>query len=215
MDGYELEEDLFLAMEQQGQILKPKEGSGKRVKVMIDGPYGGLKIHMEDFAEVLIVAGGSGVTFLLGTIEEVLRVRERGTGPSNITAVWAVGNGVSVESLLPTFTYLQNRAKGSGVVLKFNLFVTRSSAPSTEELPSGTQITLARPKIVHLVHQALDADGIDAKERSGVTPLGPLAVIACGPEALVAETRNAVAGLGISDRVRRGGVEFHGESYAL
>lgn len=40
-------------------------------------------------------------------------------------------------------------------------------------------------------------------------------MIACGPEGIVAECRNAVSGLGVGERVRVGGVGFHGECYAI
>lgn len=45
--------------------------------------------------------------------------------------------------------------------------------------------------------------------------LGGMAVVACGPEGIVTESQNAVASLGIGERVRCGGVAFHGECYTL
>jgi hypothetical protein len=44
---------------------------------------------------------------------------------------------------------------------------------------------------------------------------GGLAVIACGPESLVQETRNTVASMSLSDKIKAGGMEFHGECYAI
>jgi len=60
--------------------------------------------------------------------------------------------------------------------------------------------------VPHLVHLDLE---ISQPSRGG------LAIIACGPEGIVLEARNAVAGLGIQERVKLGGVDFHGECYAL
>jgi ferric-chelate reductase len=40
-------------------------------------------------------------------------------------------------------------------------------------------------------------------------------VVACGPEGIVMEAKNAVAGLGVVERVNCGGVGFHGECYNL
>lgn len=65
---------------------------GRRVTVMIDGPYGGLKMDMSAYETALIVAGGSGVTFLLGTIEEILTWRQKGQGPSKVNVAWVVRN---------------------------------------------------------------------------------------------------------------------------
>lgn len=37
-----------------------------RVNVMIDGPYGGPTIDIGEYENVLLVAGGSGATFIIG-----------------------------------------------------------------------------------------------------------------------------------------------------
>lgn len=42
------------------------------VQVMIDGPYGGCSIDMGNYESVLLVAGGSGVTFTLGLLDDIV-----------------------------------------------------------------------------------------------------------------------------------------------
>jgi len=63
---------------------------GKKVTVMIDGPYGGLKMDLGDYETVLLVAGGSGITFVLGAIEEAIRVKAGGHGPILVQVAWVV-----------------------------------------------------------------------------------------------------------------------------
>ena len=63
-DDLASESDLFLALEKQSVVGRSR--GGKHVKVVLDGPYGGLKLELERFKHILIVAGGSGVTYLLG-----------------------------------------------------------------------------------------------------------------------------------------------------
>lgn len=67
------------------------------VRVLLSGPYGGLKLDMASYGSVLLIAGGSGVTFMLGCIEECLtRKRELrtsgrpGRGPRKVECVWVV-----------------------------------------------------------------------------------------------------------------------------
>lgn len=67
------------------------------VRVLLSGPYGGLKLDMASYGSVLLIAGGSGVTFMLGCIEECLtRKRElrtsgrAGEGPRKVECVWVV-----------------------------------------------------------------------------------------------------------------------------
>jgi ferric-chelate reductase len=47
-------------------------------------------MDLGEYESVLVVAGGSGVTFLLGTIEEALSRREKGHGPRIIDVAWVV-----------------------------------------------------------------------------------------------------------------------------
>jgi NAD(P)H-flavin reductase len=47
-------------------------GHGAQVQVMIDGPYGGCSVDLGDFESVLLVAGGSGATFTLGLLDDIV-----------------------------------------------------------------------------------------------------------------------------------------------
>ena len=48
--------------------------AGKDVRVVVEGPYGGLgNMVMSSFTSALLVGGGSGVTFVLGQAEELVR----------------------------------------------------------------------------------------------------------------------------------------------
>ena len=64
-----------------------------QVQVLLDGPYGGLKLDLAEYQTVLIFAGGSGVTFALGCIEEAMR-RSHDSGAErrlrHLQLVWAV-----------------------------------------------------------------------------------------------------------------------------
>ena len=42
------------------------------MQVMIDGPYGGCSVDLGDFESVLLVAGGSGATFTLGLLDDIV-----------------------------------------------------------------------------------------------------------------------------------------------
>ena len=75
------------------------------VQVILDGPYGGLDVELDlmRYEEVLMVAGGSGITFVLGAMEGVLdgfrrtsrEGEKRGSGSGSrklrsISVVWSV-----------------------------------------------------------------------------------------------------------------------------
>lgn len=78
-------------------------------------------------------------------------------------------------------------------------------------MPTSTTLSPYRPEVAQLVREALPA----AQDGGRVGSAGGLAVVACGPEGIVMEAKNAVAGLGVVERVNCGGVGFHGECYNL
>ncbi len=67
-----------------------EEAPGCQVKVILDGPYGGLTLDVDNFGVMLLIAGGSGVTFMLGCIEECMRKGVNGGGPRRIECAWVV-----------------------------------------------------------------------------------------------------------------------------
>ncbi|ORY32518.1 putative ferric reductase transmembrane component [Naematelia encephala] len=209
------EREGFLQMEKEGKA-KGWDHPGKKVMVMIDGPYGGLKIDLGDYDSVLLVAGGSGITFVLGAIEEALRVRESGRGPSQIEVAWVVRDTSTIDALAPTLHHLHSLATRLSTSLTYNLYLSNPPSPLPAVpslLPPSTTLSPYRPEVAQLVREALPPPTINPQELTGSS--GGLAVVACGPEGIVMEARNAVAGLSVSDRVRSGGVGFHGETYAL
>ncbi|KAK4686131.1 hypothetical protein P7C73_g4004, partial [Tremellales sp. Uapishka_1] len=97
---------------------------GRRTVVMIDGPYGGLKLDLGDYESVLMVAGGSGITFVLGAIEEALRVKESGRGANKIDVAWVVKDLSTIEALAPTLLHLHILASRLNLNLTYNLYLT-------------------------------------------------------------------------------------------
>ncbi|OXG36687.1 ferric-chelate reductase [Cryptococcus neoformans Ze90-1] len=244
--GDDLEEkESFLANKAQseGGENVDEEGidhPGKRVQVMIDGPYGGLSMDLGQYESVLLVGGGSGITFILGSIEEALRVREKGRGPAKVDVAWVVKDLCTIEALAPSLLHLYTLAQRLSLILTYNLYLTNPphplpSAPSL--LPASTTLSPYRPEVAQLVRESLPLpltktqgasleqgrelltggdDGHQVQHHGeGRGHAGGLAVLACGPEGIVMEAKNAVAGLGIAERVRCGGVGFHGECYVL
>jgi ferric-chelate reductase len=112
-DDYE-EREAFLKGDEK--LALGADHPGRHVTVMIDGPYGGLKMDLGCYGHLLVVAGGSGVTFLLGTIEEALCLRERGRGPSTIDVAWVVRDLCKFADVIRTclcLTHSHHRSPGA------------------------------------------------------------------------------------------------------
>jgi ferric-chelate reductase len=66
-----------------------------RVNVMIDGPYGGPTIDIGEYESALLVAGGSGATFTMGLLDDIVgRVinmeRRGGEKTRRVEFVWCI-----------------------------------------------------------------------------------------------------------------------------
>ncbi|WWD17418.1 hypothetical protein CI109_101859 [Kwoniella shandongensis] len=240
------EKERFLTAQKEGgsgSAVGGMDHPGRQVQVMIDGPYGGLKIDLGEYENVLLVGGGSGITFILGGIEEALRVREKGRGPRQVDVAWVVKDMSTIEALSPTLLHLHTLSRKLSLNLTYNLYLTdppNPLPPVPAILPSTTTLSPYRPEVAQLVREALPLPvplpgdvSLETGESTSLSPSGGnedghiphhgvgaghgggLAVVACGPEGIVMEAKNAVAGLGVAERVRCGGVGFHGECYAL
>ena len=45
---------------------------GVMVHIMIDGPYGGSNVDLDQYETALLIAGGSGATFTLGILDDII-----------------------------------------------------------------------------------------------------------------------------------------------
>lgn len=65
------------------------------IQVMIDGPYGGCSVDLGDHETVLLFAGGSGVTFTLGLLDDIVgrctkKGRRNGERTRRVEFTWCV-----------------------------------------------------------------------------------------------------------------------------
>lgn len=147
----------------------------------------------------------------------------------------------TIEALTPSLLHLYTLAQRLHLTLTYNLYLTNPPHPlpsASSLLPVSTTLSPYRPEVAQLVRESLPlpptkTGGASSLEQGrqlltdanvghqlqhhgeGSGHAGGLAVVACGPEGIVMEAKNAVAGLGIAERVRCGGVGFHGECYSL
>ena len=71
------------------------ESDGAEVQVALDGPYGGLSLDLGDYESALLVAGGAGMSAILGVLDDIVgRVvrlgRKGGERTRRIQIVWCV-----------------------------------------------------------------------------------------------------------------------------
>jgi hypothetical protein len=65
------------------------------IQVMLDGPYGGCNVDLGDYETVLLFAGGSGITFTLGLLDDIVgrcvrNRRKTGERTKRIEFAWCI-----------------------------------------------------------------------------------------------------------------------------
>ena len=212
---------------------------GRRAKVMLDGPYGGPGNTMfSSFSSVLLVSGGSGITFSLAqalslqakALQGLVRAR-------SIDLVWIVKEEVSLQSfwqyLLPLlaqapaasqkgFHLPSTTSQSPYKALKINIhvYITRPSAefayeperffPGARAYPR-LRIHTGRPSLEEIVDlKVAEVAGEARRMGRGGNACG-LGVGVCGPLGLVKGLKNVVGGLKRARMDEVGGVEVFAE----
>ncbi|KAG9128299.1 hypothetical protein FRC07_001234 [Ceratobasidium sp. 392] len=194
-------------------------GGDVRVSAMLDGPYGGLSLDLGDFESVLLVAGGSGATFTLGVLDDIVgRVvrhsRAKGEKTRHIKYAWFIKSYGCISWFAPIFAHLAEACHGTSLSLSFHFYVTCLCDPSNLLAIRNSTTEEAKPMIEDLLAPML-TNSRDAEKGSMSWITGGIAVAASGPESLICQARNAVAKVGPGDAIRVGGVQIHTELFAL
>ncbi|KIO19016.1 hypothetical protein M407DRAFT_153146 [Tulasnella calospora MUT 4182] len=199
-------------------------GSGTTMKMVVEGPYGGPCGHMmrSSFTSSFVVAGGSGITYGLSVVEELIRDVEKLQSRTRLIGLyWIVTDPACLIPLLPTLTSLSNRVSYIPT-LRFTLTVhyTRAVSPAfsakVKSLPGG-----GLPRDIHLEpgrpnFKTAVEDFVKLKTNRlarGSDGLSGVLVGICGPGALARSVREGVDAL--DDDLRRsvGGVEIEEETF--
>ncbi|EJD07923.1 uncharacterized protein FOMMEDRAFT_74257 [Fomitiporia mediterranea MF3/22] len=194
-------------------------GTIRNIRVIVEGPYGGLgHMMIASFSSVMLVGGGSGVTFVLSQAEELVQAVQAGKSSLRfIEIVWITQDQASIGPLLPTFSALIDGVTNlQGILLKISIFYSRAPS-SSSRLPSSTAAylsSLAPTLSVHSGRPALDRilDGLVrltaalGRDRAKGVTLG-----VCGPQGLVEDVKAVSRSVDGEAWRKCGGVEVHEE----
>ncbi|THV08232.1 hypothetical protein K435DRAFT_4330 [Dendrothele bispora CBS 962.96] len=168
------------------------EGKPSKVfRVWVDGPYGGPPVSVSRYDHVYLMAGGSGVTFTLSLLRDLVRrmSNEEKIRCRHIEFILAVKSTDTLSWMDDDLVVARNH----GIIIR--LYVTQdpraydlktggsdveSLGDKSKEAASHTT-SLGRPNIPAIVHQACR------------TEIGSIAIAACGPESFLYDLRTAVA----------------------
>jgi ferric-chelate reductase len=182
-------------------ITSPSESLSRRspaVVVEVTGPYGQANFIPATYSSVLLVVGGSGVSFALGVIEGLLRDCTAGDGrTTSVELVWTVRESDMLQYMLPYFRDILAASLAIPTIsLSIRLHCTTTSFPpaaiATHSLKHLREAGIA-PTVVYGTRPDLGAILSSLAER---TPTGGgLAVCSCGPQPLVDSVARLVDGM--------------------
>ncbi|KAJ7459221.1 hypothetical protein FB451DRAFT_1141914 [Mycena latifolia] len=147
---------------------------GRDAHLILDGPYGGPTLHAPDYARVLLFAGGSGATFTLNVLDELVGRctppgAMDGTRTRKVVWCWCVRSFGAINWFAPYLLQIANRAAapGSPIQLTMRIFVTcRLCDPDAVPAIPGCTVTAARPQVEGVLKELLGA-APEAGERPG------------------------------------------------
>ncbi|KAG1847157.1 iron reductase [Suillus subalutaceus] len=205
------------------QIDKSESDSAAFVQVMLDGPYGGSSVDLGLYESVLLIAGGSGVTFTLGLLDDIVGRcvklgRSQGERTRRIEFTWCIRSFGQIEWFAPMLIDIATAASNSTIDLHISIFVTCLCDPeAVPHIPNSIVTDLLKDFIsLSPSSEMEDSDEIRFDESQKLHESGGgVAVCASGPESLTREAQNAVARFGLTMSMDVGGIALHTELFTL
>ncbi|CAD6590389.1 MAG: hypothetical protein TREMPRED_005719 [Tremellales sp. Tagirdzhanova-0007] len=199
--------------------LASRHDSGQTIRCSVEGPYGGpINFIFPAFSSVLVVVGGSGVSFGLGVIRGLISDMYHGRALcKHLTLVWTVRHQNHLEALVPIFEAMLSSASNlESVQPDFHLdLILCSTAPvdplarNVEKKSAGSELDrlsrLETPATrVRVLNRRPDVSGI-LTEVLRNTLGGGVGVGVCGPGMLVEGMQRFVHALPLTERNRSSG----------
>ncbi|KAI0034711.1 hypothetical protein K488DRAFT_44902 [Vararia minispora EC-137] len=201
---------------------KEAQPASRRVNALIEGPYSGPAYTMfESYSGVLLAAGGSGISYILSILEDLVQKHIDGHSRVRIIEIiWSVGDFESLLQLLPTLRpLLRPHLSPEGVLLSIQMTVhytraTLKRPPDATTLPDCVCLRPGRPDMVRSMKSTVDRT-LDATTSGSTTAAYGVIATCCGPTALAGSMNEAIGHLDWSQWSAVGGVETASEYVPL
>ena len=213
-----------------------KLGDGARIKVVVEGPYGGPGHTIySSFSSAVLIAGGSGITYSLSVLEDlVLKDLNKESRVKSINLVWSIPDPASLVPLLPTLSSLVRKSvytpvrisvfytaaptgKQPSIITQALLSNMNPPAPSgarkiptstVDRLPPGVTLSAGRPNFRKIFDEAIQGAVSLGFGAKDDEPITGMVVGVCGPLKMADDVSMAVSSIDSTRRDQVGGVEI-------
>ncbi|KAF8648963.1 hypothetical protein AX16_006077 [Volvariella volvacea WC 439] len=130
-------------------------------RVMLDGPYGGCSIDLGEYESVLLLSGGSGATFTIGLLDDIVGRcaklnRPNGERTRRIQFVWCIRSFGAIEWFAPILTQIAETAElSSSLDLCIIAYVTCMCNPDAIPQIPNQDVRLGRPSVHALLQDMI------------------------------------------------------------
>ncbi|KAJ6621017.1 hypothetical protein B0H10DRAFT_2019643 [Mycena sp. CBHHK59/15] len=153
-----------------------EDDEGRTAHVILDGPYGGCTLDLGAYESVLLVAGGSGATFTLGLLDDLVgRIgrlgRRGGERTRRVEWVWCVRSFGAIAWFAPHLLQIALTAQrartssGLPLELRIRIYVTCLCDPDAVPPIPGCVVSIQRPRVGALIDEVLEVHSTTCSPR--------------------------------------------------
>ncbi|KAG9025314.1 hypothetical protein FRB95_010337 [Tulasnella sp. JGI-2019a] len=185
---------------------------GMTMRMIIEGPYGGPGHDViSTFSSAFLVVGGSGITWGLGMMEEIIRDAELQRANTKLVhLVWIVQDPSSLIHFIHLLTtFLQRASHLHTIKVTIGVYYTRAIPHSLTDLVQSTPLPLdmhlnpGRPRLDAMLYEFADQTrglATSSHDLSGLVvgmcgPLGLRDSVEAAQRSLTGKTRDSVGGV--------------------
>ncbi|KAF5362637.1 hypothetical protein D9758_009626 [Tetrapyrgos nigripes] len=149
--------------------------------VSIDGPYGGSAIDLSEYETVLLIAGGSGATFTIGMLDELVgrcvRGRKAGEVTKRIEFVWCIRGFGCISWFTPILRSIalaaaSTHSSSNPLHLHISIYVTCLCSPeSAPDIPNMDVTVASRPYVGQILRGILSTSPSSNKVSPDMLPI--------------------------------------------
>lgn len=205
-------EAIFLIRAHKGFTRKLLQHPGEQ-RCLLDGPYG-IPPPLLHYASVMLVAGGTGVSYCLSLLLDLINdAREGRSAVASVHLVWNTRDEDPVAWIQGMVE--EELAKGrGGLEVRIDVHRTRRDVetvtPSVNSEEKDQEKEASPASVIQVVEGRADVEAT-VRRNVATTPndAGGMAVVVCGPTFLGLETRRAVCAVNTPSAVARGQAPIH------
>ncbi|KAF2464908.1 uncharacterized protein BDR25DRAFT_271145 [Lindgomyces ingoldianus] len=144
-----------------------EHGPWHTYRAFVDGPYGGMQRRIEAFEDVVLIAGGSGITAIISQLLSLIKkMRDGKAVTKNVHVIWALKRPETMEWFKEELRICREFAPPDSVTCQF--FITTAKRMATGHLVSAK--TPTRPVSLYFHDKVNDAFQNIAEHRaSGIS----------------------------------------------